>query len=214
MSVISVIVLTILIFRIYYAFDMIDSFENIPDILVLKDNGFLKIILPRHVTKEKFTLIYDLIGRTDNCDIEIIDQSVSKRHAIIEVTPDGSAFIKDLASANNTFKNGTELRKNVVYDLSNRSDLKFGLVNAKLSIVSNSPSLRSTDHQSQHSHDELFADVSMTESITNDVSIDSNKNSNDPAVTENLDNIARKMGIKQSNYKRTSAEIQHLHLSK
>jgi len=33
----------------------------------------------------------------------------------------------------------------------------------------------------------------------NDVSNDSNENSNDPDVTENLDNIARKMGINQSN---------------
>jgi len=40
------------------------------------------------------------------------------------------------------------------------------------------------------------------------VSNDSNEHSNGPDVTENLDNIARKMGINQLNNKKASAETQ------
>ncbi len=46
------------------------------------------------------------IGRDESCEVCIPDRQVSRRHALIELTPDGFA-IEDLGSKNGTWVNGT-----------------------------------------------------------------------------------------------------------
>ena len=48
------------------------------------------------------------LGRGDDCDIRIQDQSVSRRHVRIEPTPEGY-FVGDLRSTNGTFVNDQQL---------------------------------------------------------------------------------------------------------
>ncbi len=55
----------------------------------------------RHALTAK-TLI---IGRETNCDIVIPDNSVSRRHASLELIADGGFFVRDLNSTNGTFLN-------------------------------------------------------------------------------------------------------------
>ena len=49
-----------------------------------------------------------LVGRGDDCDIRIQDNSVSRRHASIEPVPEGY-MVSDLASTNGTFVNDKQL---------------------------------------------------------------------------------------------------------
>src|SRR3954447_7652111 len=46
-----------------------------------------------------------LIGRTPECQLSLDDPLVSRRHAILEIQPDG-VFVQDLGSRNGVFVNG------------------------------------------------------------------------------------------------------------
>ncbi|MGE4070279.1 MAG: FHA domain-containing protein [Lysobacterales bacterium] len=54
-----------------------------------------------------------VIGRGSDCDLVLNEPEMSRRHAIIENTPEG-LFLRDLASANGTFVNGTSVRDTVL----------------------------------------------------------------------------------------------------
>ncbi len=72
-----------------------------------------------------------LIGRGDDCDLQIDHKSVSKRHCIL-VKTDGLVLIRDLGSTNGTRVNGQRVRRGSLLpndDLSVanfRFTLKFG----------------------------------------------------------------------------------------
>jgi ABC transport system ATP-binding/permease protein len=55
------------------------------------------------IGKESF-----VIGRL-NCDLNLPDNDVSRKHALIEYLADGSAVLRDLASTNGTFLNGKKV---------------------------------------------------------------------------------------------------------
>ena len=46
------------------------------------------------------------LGRSSECEFQIDDITVSRRHALVAVGPEGIARITDLGSANGTFVNG------------------------------------------------------------------------------------------------------------
>jgi pSer/pThr/pTyr-binding forkhead associated (FHA) protein len=50
-----------------------------------------------------------IIGRGSDCDLVLNESEMSRRHALIENTPEG-LFLRDLGSANGTFVNGTSVR--------------------------------------------------------------------------------------------------------
>jgi pSer/pThr/pTyr-binding forkhead associated (FHA) protein len=50
-----------------------------------------------------------VIGRADDADLVLEDGEVSGRHARVTPSPDGSATVEDLGSANGTFLNRNEL---------------------------------------------------------------------------------------------------------
>jgi diguanylate cyclase (GGDEF)-like protein len=56
-----------------------------------------------------------VIGRGDNCDIQIDDHSVSRRHASVQTGP-GGVTVSDLGSTNGTFLNNTAVANAVLKD--------------------------------------------------------------------------------------------------
>jgi hypothetical protein len=63
-----------------------------------------------------------LIGRSEECDVFLVDPSVSRTHAIVEVV-DGEPNVRDLGSTNGTFVNGTRVESSA---LRSGDELRFG----------------------------------------------------------------------------------------
>jgi serine phosphatase RsbU (regulator of sigma subunit) len=68
------------------------------------------------------------IGRAADNDIQLIDSSVSRRHALIQFT-DGKPVLEDLGSSNRTFVNGEKVNK---LSLSNGDKLRLGRISLRL----------------------------------------------------------------------------------
>lgn len=51
-----------------------------------------------------------LVGRAPTCDLPIIDPTISRRHAEVEVADDG-VLVRDLGSSNGTFANGVRVQE-------------------------------------------------------------------------------------------------------
>nr|XP_031840738.1 mediator of DNA damage checkpoint protein 1 isoform X1 [Nomia melanderi] len=69
------------------------------------------------------------IGRHPECNILLNDQTVSKKHAEIEVT-NGETWLCDLNSSNKTKLNSSILRPGRYYELKSGSVIEFGMVRA------------------------------------------------------------------------------------
>jgi pSer/pThr/pTyr-binding forkhead associated (FHA) protein len=69
------------------------------------------------------------VGRLRDCDLSIDDESVSRRHAILEVTPDGLC-VEDLGSANGTFVDEQRLTGRQL--LATFASLRFGTVRVQI----------------------------------------------------------------------------------
>lgn len=63
-----------------------------------------------------------VVGRSEECDVFLVDPSVSRTHAILEIA-DGQATVRDLGSTNGTFVNGRQIETRV---LSDGDELMFG----------------------------------------------------------------------------------------
>lgn len=57
-----------------------------------------------------------VIGRDAECAIHVNDQSVSRRHACIELRPNGEFQVADLASSNGTYVNNSRVRTETLKD--------------------------------------------------------------------------------------------------
>jgi serine phosphatase RsbU (regulator of sigma subunit) len=68
------------------------------------------------------------IGRAPDNDIQLIDSSVSRRHALIQLK-DGRPVLEDLGSSNRTFVNGEKVSK---LSLSNGDKLRLGRISLRL----------------------------------------------------------------------------------
>jgi pSer/pThr/pTyr-binding forkhead associated (FHA) protein len=79
-----------------------------------------------------------LIGRTPECQLSLDDPLVSRRHAILEITPDG-VFVQDLGSRNGVFVNGE--RAEVRTRLSEGDVIKIGTQDLVLSGIGDVPSV-------------------------------------------------------------------------
>jgi hypothetical protein len=62
------------------------------------------------------------IGRSDEGEIVLVDPSVSRTHAVLEVQR-GRAVVRDLESTNGTFVNGRRVRTQILRD---GDELRFG----------------------------------------------------------------------------------------
>lgn len=65
---------------------------------------------PKKARSEKLTSGRVIIGRGDEADVEIDDQGVSRKHAMIEILSRDQSYISDLASQNGTWLNGMKIR--------------------------------------------------------------------------------------------------------
>lgn len=74
-----------------------------------------------------------IIGKDPSCDIVLTDESVSRRHAEIEIHADGIR-ISDLGSTNGTFVNSRKLQ-NQSAEIGLQDTVRFGLVTFDLSIL-------------------------------------------------------------------------------
>jgi pSer/pThr/pTyr-binding forkhead associated (FHA) protein len=57
-----------------------------------------------------------VIGRDSGCDVLVTDPCVSRRHARIELNPDGRYWVTDLGSCNGTFVNDIRVRNEILED--------------------------------------------------------------------------------------------------
>ncbi len=64
------------------------------------------------------------VGRVEENDLQLVDDKVSRHHAVIELRDDGRAVLRDLDSRNGTFVNG--LRLSGSYVLAGGEQLRFG----------------------------------------------------------------------------------------
>lgn len=55
-----------------------------------------------------------VIGRGNDCDLVLDEAEMSRRHAMVEVTPAG-IWLRDLGSANGTYVNGVQVRDAVLF---------------------------------------------------------------------------------------------------
>ncbi len=78
-----------------------------------------------------------LIGRTPECQLSLDDPLVSRRHAILEIQPDG-VFVQDLGSRNGVFVNGE--RAEVRTRLCEGDTIRIGTQDLVLSGVGDVPS--------------------------------------------------------------------------
>jgi len=86
--------------------------QNISDLLaqVRKNSAYLICVTGSSVGKMfKLTQPEMVIGRSNEADISINDDGISRRHAKIVVRPDGSVNIVDLGSTNGTFYDGNRV---------------------------------------------------------------------------------------------------------
>jgi pSer/pThr/pTyr-binding forkhead associated (FHA) protein len=57
---------------------------------------------------------HTLLGRDANCDIQVIDRGVSRRHACVLAQDDGTVLVRDLASHNGTFVRGERVSESLI----------------------------------------------------------------------------------------------------
>lgn len=55
-----------------------------------------------------------LIGRAGDCDVQLFDKGVSRRHACVLEQEDGSVLLRDLGSSNGTLVDGQPVREVVL----------------------------------------------------------------------------------------------------
>jgi len=67
-----------------------------------------------------------VVGRDADCDVQLLNLSVSRKHAAVEEAADGWV-LKDLSSVNGTFLNGKKVTESV---LSGGEEIRFGDVKA------------------------------------------------------------------------------------
>lgn len=76
------------------------------------------IIISGKLTGSMFKIEQDemLIGRSDEAEIRIEDEGVSRRHAKLIRMADGQIMIMDLGSTNGTYFNGTKITEHILKD--------------------------------------------------------------------------------------------------
>jgi len=94
-----------------------------PGVLHVRDEGASR----RHVFEQQA-----IVGRDLDCDIVLTSRSVSRRHALVEKTPNGWV-VRDLGSANGTSVDGARVKES---PLVTGAAVRFGEVDAVFEIGS------------------------------------------------------------------------------
>jgi pSer/pThr/pTyr-binding forkhead associated (FHA) protein len=88
-----------------------------PGVLTVRDEGAAR----RYVFEQQA-----VIGRDPDCDVPLASRSVSRRHALVEKTPNGWV-VRDLGSANGTSVDGARVKE---APLARGTAVRFGEVEA------------------------------------------------------------------------------------
>ncbi len=86
--------------------------KGVADLLaeVRKENAYLIVISGKSVGKMfKLAAVESVIGRSDDAEIRLEDDGVSRKHAKIVKSPDGTVKLIDLNSTNGTYFNGSKV---------------------------------------------------------------------------------------------------------
>jgi len=78
------------------------------------------------VQNEALNLLFGnqmLVGRDPTCDIPIIDNRISRKHALLRIDPD-AVRLTDLGSTNGTIRNGEPVTEEII--IMNRDRIDFG----------------------------------------------------------------------------------------
>ena len=97
-----------------------------PGVLTIRDEGVAR----RYVFEQQA-----VVGRDLDCDIPLTSHSVSRRHALVEKTPNGWV-VRDLGSANGTSVDGARVKE---APLVTGAAVRFGEVDAIFEIESREP---------------------------------------------------------------------------
>ena len=82
------------------------------------------LVWDRGVRDPLSLLLRDItIGRSAKCDVELLNETISRRHAAIKRCEDGVISLTDLDSANGTTVNGNKVRGPVM--LCDGDEIKF-----------------------------------------------------------------------------------------
>src|SRR5688500_14567893 len=81
--------------------------------------------IPLEITKDRA-----LVGREPGCDVVVSDGSVSRKHAVLELRPNGW-FVVDQGSANGTFVDSQRITE---MELRNGHELRFGGMAFKIEV--------------------------------------------------------------------------------
>ena len=99
-----------------------------------KNSSSLNIAVQVETADKRFAVVpegdFCVIGRNDECDVVIKDESISHRHALIESTEGDGVVIRDLHSTNGVYINGRKIEKE---EVPVPSELKMG--NVKVSVL-------------------------------------------------------------------------------
>jgi pSer/pThr/pTyr-binding forkhead associated (FHA) protein len=97
-----------------------------PGVLTLREDGEPR----RHVFEQQA-----VVGRDPDCDVPLVNRSVSRRHALVEKTSAGWV-LRDLGSANGTSVNGARVPE---APLASGASVRFGEVEALFEIEAREP---------------------------------------------------------------------------
>ncbi|KAJ6243840.1 nuclear inhibitor of protein phosphatase-1 [Anaeramoeba flamelloides] len=103
-----------------------------------KNNWFLEVIKAGKVV-EKIMLNgseFYTIGRSEDADITMLNESISRRHAIIQHSKQGKIYLYDLGSTHGSFVNKQNISKKTYFQLKHNNFLTFGVSTRKLVLYS------------------------------------------------------------------------------
>src|SRR5690349_4936245 len=66
------------------------------------------------------------LGRAADNSVQLLEATVSRRHAALRIEPDGAAWLTDLGSSNGTYRNGRRLLPQRPVELEDGDKLQFG----------------------------------------------------------------------------------------
>lgn len=89
----------------------------------------------------------NLIGRDQNCRIELLDPSVSRRHAEVRIDPDGAIAVRDLGSANGVL---VADEQQPVHRVTGPTTLRLGAVDLRITPGPPSHGAPSLSHRVTH----------------------------------------------------------------
>ena len=97
--------------------------------------GFVLVKLEEPSAGEQFAFdqLTVTVGRADDCDLSVMDGSLSRQHASVSRGKDGRYGVKDLGSTNGSFVNDQKVMGSVA--LNNGDHLRFGAVRFKFLLM-------------------------------------------------------------------------------